>query len=139
MNHPLPDMMGLTIQKIKEMVDVNTVIGDAIQTPEGVTVIPVSKVKIGLAGGGSDFAPKNYPANKANAFGGGSGAGVDITPVAFLVIKGESVRVLPVAAPASGSVERLVEMLPDLIDQVTELVKKKRSEEASISDLAEHL
>ena len=128
MNHPLPDMMGSTIQKIKEMVDVNTVIGDAIHTPEGVTIIPVSKVKIGLAGGGSDFAPKNFPANKANAFGGGSGAGVDITPVAFLVIKGESVRMLPVTAPASNSVERLVEMLPDLIDQLSELAKKKKPE-----------
>ena len=80
MNHPLPDMMGLSMAKIKDMVDVNTIIGDPIQTPEGVTIIPVSKVKIGFAGGGSDFAPKGYPVNKNNAFGGGSGAGVTITP-----------------------------------------------------------
>ena len=130
MNHPLPDMIGLSMAKIKDMVDVNTIIGDPIQTPEGVTIIPVSKVKIGFAGGGSDFAPKGYPASKNNAFGGGSGAGVTITPVAFLVVKGESVRMMPVAEPASNSLERLVEMLPELIDQVSALTKKKDQEKA---------
>lgn len=130
MNHPLPDMMGQSIAKIKDMVDVNTIIGDPIVTPEGVTIIPVSKVKVGYAGGGSDFAPKGYPANKANAFGGGSGSSVSITPVAFLVVKGESVRLMPVAEPASNSLERLVEMLPELIDQVSSLAKKKEQVKA---------
>lgn len=116
------------MSKIKDMFDANTVIGDPIQTPEGVMIIPVSKVKVGYAGGGSDFAPKGYPANKANAFGGGSGAAVTVTPVAFLVIKGESVRLMPVAEPASGTLERLVEMLPELIDQVSALTKKKEAE-----------
>lgn len=125
MNHPLPDMMGSSLGKIKEMVDVNTIIGDPIQTPEGVMIIPVSKVKVGYAGGGSDFAPKGYPANKNNAFGGGSGASVTITPVAFLVVKGDSVRLMPVAEPASNSLERLIEMLPELIDQVSSLAKKQ--------------
>ena len=129
MNHPLPDMMGASISKIKEMIDANTVLGDAIQTPEGVTIIPVSKIKVGYAGGGSDFAPKGYPANKSNAFGGGSGAAVTVTPVAFLVIKGESVRLMPVAEPASGSLERLVEMLPELIDQLKPMVKNKEKAE----------
>ena len=129
MNHPLPDMMGLSMQKIKDMIDVNTIIGDPIQTPEGVTIIPVSKVKVGFAGGGSDFAPKGYPTNKSNAFGGGSGASVNITPVAFLIVKGESVRMMPVAEPASNSVERLVEMLPELIDQISSLTKKKEQAE----------
>jgi len=128
MNHPLPDMMNSAVASIKDMFDANTVIGDPIQTPEGVTIIPVSKVKIGYAGGGSDFAPKGYPANKANAFGGGSGAAVTVTPVAFLVIKGESVRMMPVAEPASGSLERLVEMLPELIDQINALGKRKEPE-----------
>ena len=130
MNHPLPDMMGSSLAKIKEMVDVNTIIGDPIQTPEGVTIIPVSKVKIGYGGGGSDFAPKGYPANKQNAFGGGSGASVTMTPVAFLVVKGDSVRLMPVAEPASNSLERLVEMLPELIDQISSLAKKKEPETA---------
>ena len=128
MNHPLPDMMGSSLSKLKDMVDVNTIIGDPIQTPEGVLIIPVSKVKVGYAGGGSDFAPKGYPASKDNAFGGGSGAAVTITPVAFLVVKGDSVRLMPVAEPASNSVERLIEMLPELIDQISSLAKKKEQE-----------
>lgn len=129
MSHPLPNMMGSSIDKIREMIDVNTVIGDPISVSEGVTVIPVSKVKIGYAGGGSDFITKNQPASKDNVFGGGAGAGVTITPVAFLVIKGDSVRMLPVTTPPSGSVERLVELLPELIDQISALGKKKSSEE----------
>ena len=129
MKHPLPDMMGNSLAKIKEMVDVNTIIGDPIQTPDGVIIIPVSKVKLGFAGGGSDFAPKGYPTTKDNAFGGGSGAGVTITPVAFLIVKGESVRLMPVAEPASNSLERLVEMLPELIDQLSALSKKKEQKD----------
>ncbi len=128
MKHPLPDMMNGAIGKIREMADVNTIIGDPIQTPEGVTIIPVSKVKYGFAGGGSDFATKGYPANKDNTFGGGTGASVSITPVAFLIVKGESVRLLPVAEPASNSLERLIEMLPELIDQISTLTQKKKSE-----------
>ena len=130
MSHPLPNLMGSSIDKIKEMIDVNTVIGDPISVSEGVTIIPVSKVKIGYAGGGSDFITKNYPAAKDNAFGGGAGAGVTISPVAFLVIKGDSVRMLPVTTPPSGSVERLVELLPELIDQLSGLTKKKESDSA---------
>lgn len=130
MKHPLPDMMGISIEKIKAMADVNTVIGEAIRTPEGVTLIPVSKVKYGFAGGGTDFATKGYPANKENTFGGGTGASVSVTPVAFVVIKGESVRLMPVAEPASNSLERLVELLPELIDQISAPNKQKKSEKA---------
>ena len=130
MSQTLPNMLENTIAKIREMVDVNSVIGTPITTPDGTTIIPVSKVKYGFAGGGTDFATKGYPANKNNAFGGGSGAGVTITPVAFLVVKGESVRMMPVAEPASNSLERLVEMLPELIDQVSALTKKKEQEKA---------
>lgn len=129
MNHPLPDMMANAISKIHEMADANTIIGDAITTPDGVTIIPVSRIKYGFAGGGTDFATKSYPANKDNTFGGGTGASVSVTPVAFLIIKGESVRLLPVAEPASNSMERLIEMVPELIDQLSNLVSKKKVED----------
>ena len=129
MKHPLPEMMSNSISKIREMVDANTVMGEAIHTPDGVTIIPVSKIKYGFAGGGSDFAAKNYPATKENPFGGGTGASVSVTPVAFLVIKGDNVRMLRVAEPASNSLERFVEMLPNLIDQVSGLLPKKQEEE----------
>ena len=126
MNHPLSEMMSSSMSKIREMVDVNTVIGDPIVTGDGVTIIPVTKVSIGYGGGGSDFATKNYPANRDNAFGGGAGAGVSITPVAFLIVRGENVRMLPVAEPASTSMDRLIEQLPDLLDKAESLMKQKR-------------
>ena len=74
MNHPLNEMMTSSMAKIKDMIDVNTVIGDPITTPDGVTLIPITKVSVGYGGGCSDFVTKNYPANRDNAFGGGAGA-----------------------------------------------------------------
>lgn len=135
MNHPLSEMLGDTMSKIREMIDVNTVVGAPITTPDGVTIIPVTKVSIGYGGGGSDFATKNYPAGRDNAFGGGAGAGVTITPVAFLVIRGENVRMLPIAEPASTSVDRLIELLPDLLDKADDFLasrKAAKQQEASV-------
>ena len=129
MNHPLPDMMTNTIGKIRDLVDVDTIIGEPIQTGD-VTIIPVSKVKFGFAGGGSDFAGKNYPANRQNAFGGGTGGSISISPVAFLVIRGDNVRMLPIVEPATSAVERLIEQLPNLIEQVSGFLSKKGGAEA---------
>ena len=123
MNHPLNEMMTSSMAKIKDMIDVNTVIGSPITTPDGVTLIPITKVSVGYGGGGSDFVTKNYPANRDNAFGGGAGAGVTITPMAFVVIRGESVRMLPVAEPASSSVDRIVELVPDILDRVEDMLR----------------
>lgn len=134
MNHPLSEMMNSSMSKIREMVDVNTVIGDPIVTGDGVTIIPVTKVSIGYGGGGSDFATKNYPANRDNAFGGGAGAGVSITPVAFLIVRGENVRMLPVAEPASTSVDRLIEQLPDLIDKAQSFFESRKAEKEDFED-----
>ena len=118
MNHPLSDMMTSTMAKIKDMIDVNTVIGDPITTPDGVTILPVTKVSIGYGAGGSDFATKNTPANRDNSFGGGAGGSVKITPIAFLIIRDSNVRMLPVAEPASTSMDRLIEQVPDLLDRI---------------------
>ena len=127
MNHPLSEMLGDTMSKIREMIDVNTVVGAPITTPDGVSIIPVTKVSIGYGGGGSDFATKNYPAGRDNAFGGGAGAGVTITPVAFLVIRGENVRMLPIAEPASTSVDRLIELLPDILDKADDFLASRKA------------
>ena len=132
MSQSLPNLLGETMEKIRSMVDANTTLGDPITTPDGVTIVPVSRIKLGFAGGGADFAPKPGRNAKENNFGGGSGAGVTITPVAFLIIKGESVRLLPIAEPASNAMERVVEMLPDLIDQVSSLLKKKTDDGADV-------
>ena len=130
MSQNLPNMLENTIAKIREMVDVNSVIGTPITTPDGVTIIPVSKVSVGFGGGGSDYVSKN--ANKQeNPFGGGAGGGVSVTPIAFLIVKEGSVRMLPVAAPANTTADRLVEMIPDTLDKVSAFIdshSKKNAE-----------
>jgi sporulation protein YtfJ len=127
--HPIGDLMETTMSKIREMVDVNTVIGQPITTADGITIIPVSKVSFGFASGGSDFATKNQQPSQNNAFGGGSGAGVNINPVAFLVVKDGTVRVMNIAPPATTTVDRIVEMAPDLVDRVSEVVDKIKSKD----------
>ena len=130
MSQSLPNMLENTIAKIREMVDVNSVIGTPITTADGVTIIPVSKVSAGFGGGGSDFVSKN--ANKQeNPFGGGAGGGVSVTPIAFLIIKDGNVRMMPVATPANTTADRLVEMIPDTLDKVSAFIdshSKKNAE-----------
>ena len=125
-NHPLGDLMTTTMQKIREMVDVNTVVGEPIRTAEGITIIPVSRLSMGFASGGSDFSTKNQPAGKDNCFGGGSGAGINIMPVGFLIIKDDSVRMLPVAPPPGTTADRVIELVPDLVYKVTDFIYKKK-------------
>ena len=129
MSTKLPNMLDNTIAKIREMVDVNSVIGDPITTPDGVTIIPVSKVSVGFAGGGTDYVSKN-PNKQENPFGGGAGGGVKVTPVAFLIIKDGSVRMLPVAAPANTTVDRLVEMVPDTLDKIAAFIDSRMEKKA---------
>ena len=124
MSNKLPNMLENTIQKIREMVDVNSVIGQPIHTPDGVTIIPVSKVSVGFGGGGSDFATKNSD----NPFGGGVGGGVKVSPVCFLVVKDGNVRMLSVPAPANSTTERIVEMIPDTLDKITAYLDSRKEE-----------
>ena len=128
MSQTLPNMLENTIAKIREMIDVNSVVGQPITTGD-VTIIPISKVSVGFAGGGSDFVSKN--ANKQeNPFGGGAGGGVKVTPIAFLVIKDGSVRMLPVAAPANTTADRVVEMVPDVLDKVAAFLDSRTEKPA---------
>ncbi len=124
MSQNLPNMLENTIAKIREMVDVNSVIGTPITTPDGVTIIPVSKVSVGFGGGGSDFVSK-HPNKQDNPFGGGAGAGVNVTPIAFLIVKDGNVRMLPVAAPASTTADRVVDLVPDFLDKVSNFIDSR--------------
>ena len=124
MSQNLPNMLDSTIAKIREMIDVNSVVGDPITTSDGVTIIPVSRLSIGLGGGGSDFVSKNVN-KQENPFGGGVGAGIKVSPVAFLVIKEGSVRMIPVATPANTTADRLVEMIPDTLDKIVSFIDSK--------------
>ena len=124
MSQNLPNMLENTIAKIRELVDVNSVIGDPITTPDGITIVPISKVSVGFAGGGSDYVSK-HPNKHENPFGGGLGGAMNVTPIAFLVIKDGSVRVLPVALPANTTAERVVELVPDLLDKLTDFIDSR--------------
>ena len=121
MSQTLPNMLENTIAKIREMVDVNSVIGNPITTPDGVTIIPVSKVSVGFGGGGSDFTSKNA-GNGEMPFGGGAGGGVNVTPICFLIVKDGAVRMMPVAAPANTTADRIVELVPDALDKIVSFV-----------------
>lgn len=126
MAHPISDLMATTMEKIRDMMDANTVVGKPIEAG-GVTVIPVSKISLGYGSGGSDFAQKNQKPDKSNAFGGGAGMGVSITPVSFLIIKDGNVRVVSVEQPAPTAVERVIDMVPDVVDKVGTVVSNKIS------------
>ena len=128
MSQTLPNMLENTIAKIRDMVDVNSVIGDPITTADGVTIIPVSKVSVGFGGGGSDYVSRNLN-KQENPFGGGAGGGVKVTPIAFLIIKEGNVRMLPVAAPANTTADRIVEQVPDLLDKVAAFVDSRTNKD----------
>lgn len=123
--HPVNDLMSSTMEKIKAMVDANTVVGQPIVTDE-VTIIPVSRVSFGFASGGSDFASKNQKPGADNAFGGGSGAGVNVDPIAFLIVRGDNVRLLPVMPPPGGAIDRAIDMVPEVVDKITNFVEKQQ-------------
>ena len=120
--HPIQGMMSTTMQKIREMVDVNTIIGEPITSPDGTIIIPVSKVSFGFASGGSDI-PSKQP---KDIFGGASGAGVSIQPLAFLVVYQRNVKLLQMTND-ENTANNVVNMVPEVIDKISELFKKEKT------------
>ena len=119
---PLSDLMETTMTKIREMVDSNSIIGEPITTPDGVTVIPVSRVSFGFGTGGSDYG------KTTDKFGGAGAAGVRIDPVSFLIIKDGVTRVVPVAVPAVGVADRLLDLVPEMIERAENFIAQKKEE-----------
>ena len=128
-NHPINEVLQTTMNKIREMVDANTVVGQPITTQDGVTLIPVSRLSFGFATGGSDFG-KTQP----RVFGGGAGAGVNVIPVAFLIVKDGNVKILPVAPPPGDTVSRVVDLVPEMFEKVTGYIDKKSAEKNAEQD-----
>ena len=122
--HPIEGLMDVTLEKIKSMVDSNTIIGNPINMADGTLVLPISKVTFGFASGGADFPSKTTK----DLFGGGSGAGVNIQPVAFLVVKDGCVRTIQLSDNAD-TINRALTMLPELVDKVAALIKKDEKKE----------
>lgn len=130
--HPIQGLMSTTMQKIREMVDVNTIIGDPIESPDGTIIIPVSKVSFGFASGGSDL-PTKQP---KEIFGGASGAGVSIQPLGFLVVYQGNVKLLQMTS-GDNTANNVINMVPEVLDRISDLFKKDKEKEPEASVCAE--
>lgn len=141
-NHPIEALMKTAMESIQQMVDVNTIVGDAVETPDGSVIIPVSRVACGFAAGGSEFPPPEENKQQNNAqgntnndgsglpFGGGSGAGVSVQPVGFLVVGNGQIRLLPV--DGNVVVERIIDSVPDVLDKISGMFKKKQDKHKDV-------
>ena len=131
-NHPIEVLMETAMNSIKEMVDVNTIIGDPIETKNGMVIIPISKVCFGFAAGGSEFKGETIDEYKRKEkeeevqyrlpFGGGSGAGISINPVAFVIVQKDTIKVLPIEH--TSAIDKLIDYVPDLIEKTNSIIEK---------------
>lgn len=127
-NHPINGLMETSLKNLRSLVDANTVIGEAITTPDGTVIIPVSKVSFGFASGGSDI-----PTAKASEpFGGGAGGGVSVQPMAFLIVKDGKVELLQIN-DSKNTADRIVGMVPEMFDKMAALLKKEKAPETDSS------
>lgn len=132
MSKSIEGVLGVSMEKIREMVDVNTIIGDPISAPNGTTIIPVSKVSFGFASGGSDL-----PAQAAEKFAGGAGAGVTVKPQAFIVIKADGDVELLELGGKTSPMEGIIDSIPGLIGKIKDLVGKKKDDEPESEEESE--
>ena len=122
--HPINNLMSTVMENIKGMIDVNTIIGDPVETSNGTMIIPISKVGFGFAAGGSNIPSK---VQGDTPFGGGSGAGVSISPVGFLVVTPEQIKMVPVSS-GSTPIDKLIDYIPLAIDKVNGMIKKNKED-----------
>ncbi|MDW8799562.1 GerW family sporulation protein [Clostridium sp. A1-XYC3] len=127
-NHPIDNLLKNTMENLKDMIDVNTIVGDAVESKDGSLIIPISKVSFGFVSGGSEFSTCDVdnPDSKF-PFGGGSGAGITVRPVAFLVTKGDSVRLL--SLDHQNTYDKIVDSIPQMMDYVKGMVTAKDKKE----------
>jgi len=139
-DHPIQGLMKTAMENIKEMVDVNTIVGDPVETPDGSVILPISKVGFGFAAGGSEFYGEMESNNKKNEannaavslpFGGGSGGGVSITPIAFLVVNSQGVKVVPLDNQ-THLFERLIDAAPHVFERIQGLLRGTGIEKNSV-------
>ncbi|MBQ6985966.1 MAG: sporulation protein YtfJ [Oscillibacter sp.] len=123
-NNSLNELMRATLERVREMADVNTIVGKPITTPDGVTLIPISRVSFGFGSGGGSYG------KTSDGFAGGGAAGVKIDPVAFLTVRDGITRVLPVAAPPLNTVDRIVDAAPDIMTRVENYFDKNHERNA---------
>lgn len=130
MEKPVSNMLDVTLTRIKEMVDVNMIIGDPITTPDGTTIIPVSELSLGFGAGGSEFS-KSADKNPNGNFGGGAGSGIHIKPVMFLVVSNGNVRVINVERSGENPLDRVAELAPMVVEKVSSFVESRKAKKVA--------
>ena len=123
-NNPIGALMQNTMESVKNILKVDTVVGDPIYTPDGITLVPISKVSVGFGGGGVEFNTKN--SGERHPYGGGNATGVKIDPIGFLVIKEGTVRMVNITPPASNTVDRIIDLVPQVMDRVDAFIEKQQ-------------
>lgn len=143
-DHPIQGLMTTAMESLKEMIDVNTIIGDPVETPDGSVILTVSKVGFGFAAGGSEFvldgggggssqAQGQAQGQKQHPFGGGSGGGVSITPIAFLIVNSQGVKMLHLDE-STHLLEKILDLAPQAVEKVQQMFAKKNNEQKNQSD-----
>ncbi len=133
-DHPIEGLMKTAMESIKEMVDVNTIVGDPVETPDGQVIIPISRVMLGFAAGGGEFENPDAKGNSEQfPFGGGSGAGVSVQPVGFLVVGNSQVRLLPV--DGNVMVDRIIDAVPQVLGQIKDFMEHRETRTVKFEQL----
>ena len=138
--HPIESLMGTTMENIRDMVDVNTVVGDPVETADGVTIVPISRVSFGFVAGGGEYSAGSAATYTAQSvsnpeklpFAGGSGAGVSVQPMGFLIVSGSQVKLL--SANCQTPIDRVVELIPQMIGDLKNLCDKDEGENKTADD-----
>ncbi|MGX1982366.1 sporulation protein YtfJ [Thermolongibacillus altinsuensis] len=136
--HPIQGLMTTAMENLKQMIDVNTIIGDPVETPDGSVILTVSKVGFGFAAGGTEFMPATVKENEKDnhPFGGGSGGGVSITPIAFLIVNASGVKLLHVDE-STHLYEKILDLAPQAIEKIQQMFNKKEKQEAKLKEKQE--
>ena len=141
--HPIENLMVTAMGSLRDMIDVNTIVGDLVETQSGASIIPISKVSFGFAAGGSEFSSKNPTKSMLKdieeiklPFGGGSGAGVNITPAAFLVVTGDVVKLLTLDSN-NTALDRMIDLAPDIINKISKVVDNTTSKKKQVLKIEE--
>ncbi|MEK3852848.1 GerW family sporulation protein [Cytobacillus sp. FSL H8-0458] len=126
-DHPIQGLMTTAMENLKEMIDVNTIIGDPVETPDGSVILTVSKVGFGFAAGGSEFMLDGQSGEeKGHPFGGGSGGGVSITPIAFLIVNSHGVKMVHLDE-STHLYEKILDLAPQAVDKIQQMFNKKEN------------
>ena len=121
--NPIGELMQTTMENVKNILKVDTVVGDPIFTPDGITLVPVSRISVGFGGGGLEFGSKK--GGEARPYGGGNATGVKIDPIGFLVIKEGNIRMVNIMPPANTTLDRIIDLVPQVIDRVDSFISKQ--------------